>query len=249
MTIARRILDERLQEVAELICDPALDIGGEKKFARGTFERPNQQMFCLNIASRYSPDVVGSCYSLPFAEGSFSTVLMCEILEHLENPELALDEAFRVLRIDGMLVMSVPFLYRHHRNPADYQRWTHEKIWDELVNKRGWVVEVFLPRGAWLATVLDMLTQGLTAVVPRTFAGSSLLSFFGKQVARSISLTYPFWVKIDRYLSNEERTKSIFHRYTTGYLVAARKKPKRPDGSKPITAPDFLRFPQTRRSD
>ena len=170
---------------------------------------------------------------------------MCELLEHLENPHSALDEAFRVLRLDGVLIMSVPFLYRHHRNPADYQRWTHEKIWDELVNKRGFVVEAFVPRGAWLATILDMLTQGLTSVVPRTFAGSSLLSFVGKLVARSIHFTYPLWAIIDRYLSREECTRSIFHRYTTGYLVAARKKNERLGASKPTTAPDILRFPQT----
>jgi ubiquinone/menaquinone biosynthesis C-methylase UbiE len=39
---------------------------------------------------------VGSAYQLPYACRSFELVVCCEVLEHLEFPERALDELFRV---------------------------------------------------------------------------------------------------------------------------------------------------------
>ena len=48
-----------------------------------------------------------SAYELPFADDSFDVVLVCEVLEHLEEPEKALREIERVAR--GRLLLSVPW--------------------------------------------------------------------------------------------------------------------------------------------
>jgi len=47
--------------------------------------------------------------AFPFADASFDGVVMTEILEHLFNDVTALEEARRVLRPQGCLVVSVPF--------------------------------------------------------------------------------------------------------------------------------------------
>jgi ubiquinone/menaquinone biosynthesis C-methylase UbiE len=54
--------------------------------------------------------------SLPFATSSFDSVILGEVLEHLENDMAALAEAARVLRPSGVLAVSVP------RNPAWFSR-------------------------------------------------------------------------------------------------------------------------------
>jgi SAM-dependent methyltransferase len=54
-----------------------------------------------NIRIRY-----GSVYNLPAASESFDVVTCISVIEHLHNKHLVLDELLRVLRPDGILVLS-----------------------------------------------------------------------------------------------------------------------------------------------
>ena len=48
----------------------------------------------------------GSIYSLPYKSNSFDLVLCNEVLEHLENPQKAMSEIFRVTK--SFLIISIP---------------------------------------------------------------------------------------------------------------------------------------------
>ncbi|GAB4264406.1 MAG: hypothetical protein Kow0080_03420 [Candidatus Promineifilaceae bacterium] len=54
-------------------------------------------------------DVIASIYSLPFPDNSFDTVVLGEVLEHLDMPLVALSEAGRVSR--HRIVVTVPNNY------------------------------------------------------------------------------------------------------------------------------------------
>lgn len=69
-------------------------------------------------------DQIEDAHALTFPADSVGTVLQFEILEHLPDPKQAVSEAYRVLRSDGLLAISVPFNYRLHGFPSDYWRFT-----------------------------------------------------------------------------------------------------------------------------
>jgi 2-polyprenyl-6-hydroxyphenyl methylase / 3-demethylubiquinone-9 3-methyltransferase len=48
-------------------------------------------------------------YRMPFASGSFDSVLMSEVLEHLSNEQEGLAEVHRVLKPGGKLAITVPY--------------------------------------------------------------------------------------------------------------------------------------------
>jgi SAM-dependent methyltransferase len=75
---------------------------------------------------RFGPgvDQLHDATRLGLRDRSVGTVLLLETLEHLAHPQQALAEAHRVLRDDGILILSVPFTYRLHGFPSDYWRFT-----------------------------------------------------------------------------------------------------------------------------
>jgi ubiquinone/menaquinone biosynthesis C-methylase UbiE len=82
----------------------------------------------LNVAAAQTRATAGlaraNALALPFASGSFEAIVCSEVLEHIDDDSGALDEMYRVLSDDGLLVMSVP----HQRYPF---------LWDPL----NWMLE------------------------------------------------------------------------------------------------------------
>ena len=78
------------------------------------------------------PDVFGDASHLPFPDACFDTVVMLEVLEHLREPQNALREIARVVRPQGCVLLSMPFLYPIHDAPHDYQRYTANGLEREM---------------------------------------------------------------------------------------------------------------------
>ena len=62
---------------------------------------------------------------LPFESGSFDTIVLSDVLEHVPAPELLWREMARVLAPQGKVIMNVPFYYSVHAHPHDYYRYTN----------------------------------------------------------------------------------------------------------------------------
>ncbi len=82
--------------------------------------------FALTDASRRStkPDYFYDGKRLPFSDQAFDTVLNVDVLEHTPEPGLLVSEMSRVLRDDGVLILTAPFSFRLHELPHDYFRYT-----------------------------------------------------------------------------------------------------------------------------
>jgi SAM-dependent methyltransferase len=70
------------------------------------------------------PDVVADAYDVPLDDASADTVLLTEVLEHLEDPVRALREARRLLRPGGAIIVTTPLLFPVHGEPRDFFRYT-----------------------------------------------------------------------------------------------------------------------------
>jgi SAM-dependent methyltransferase len=85
---------------------------------------PGAQYIGCDIREGPGVDRIEDAEALTFRDGSATTVLCFETLEHLRHPERAVAQMRRVMREDGLLALSVPFTFRLHGYPEDYWRFT-----------------------------------------------------------------------------------------------------------------------------
>lgn len=77
---------------------------------------------------------------IPYADEYFDSVLCSQVLEHVFNPEEFLSEIRRVLRPGGKLLLTVPFVWDEHEQPADFGRYSSFGI-RALLERHGFSVE------------------------------------------------------------------------------------------------------------
>jgi SAM-dependent methyltransferase len=106
--------------------------------------------------------------SLPLPDEEFDTILLTDVLEHVQEPSRLWSEMSRLLRKGGKLIVGVPFLYPIHEAPHDYFRYTEHTL------------RMYCER------------SGLLLVSLETFGGlaATLVSFWGRFVGRSGMLSW-----------------------------------------------------------
>lgn len=62
----------------------------------------------VSLSEKNIKFVRGDLHKMPFQGNSFDKAVMSEVLEHLENDEVALKETFRIIKPGGVLVISAP---------------------------------------------------------------------------------------------------------------------------------------------
>lgn len=95
-------------------------------------------------------DLVGNAYAIPAPDESFDSAVCTAVLEHLEEPELALRECLRLLKPGGHAIYTVPFIWHLHEEPRDFYRFSKHGL-EYLFRKSGFdVVEIRALSGFWI---------------------------------------------------------------------------------------------------
>lgn len=156
-TQRRLILDELLSSHSYIFSNESivLDIGGRD---RGAFKKPKSKVkkwIFADIETRHNPDIVLDVSDMKeIASDSTDIILATELFEHVEKPEDGLRECFRILKKDGIMILSVPFLYRIHGDPFDFQRWTDKK-WTKELELIGFRIDELIIMGRYFTVMTD----------------------------------------------------------------------------------------------
>jgi ubiquinone/menaquinone biosynthesis C-methylase UbiE len=73
-------------------------------------EYVHQNTLSATIRWKATSFVTGDAINLPFRENSFDKILCTEVIEHIENDSCFIEEAYRVLKVNGILVITTPNL-------------------------------------------------------------------------------------------------------------------------------------------
>lgn len=97
-----------------------LDIGAQN----GPYAAHFPHRVGLDIQPGAGVRIIGDAQALGIRDEAFAVVLCTEVLEHLPEPQRAIDEMFRVLEPGGALLLTTRFLFPLHDTPHDYFRYT-----------------------------------------------------------------------------------------------------------------------------
>jgi SAM-dependent methyltransferase len=116
------------KHIATLPKATLVDYGCGSMPYRTYFEPYVTQYIGADIAENTAADVRLIDGKLDMQDGSADIVLSTQVLEHVTNPMLYLEESCRVLKQGGLLLISTHGIWRYHPDPTDYWRWTGDGL-------------------------------------------------------------------------------------------------------------------------
>lgn len=172
--------------------------------------RVHKRLVNINIGAFAHVDIVADAYALPYRDQSVGAVHCEAVLEHLEHPEQAVAEMYRVLKPRGKMYAATPFMTGFHGYPSHFQNFTLEGH-RRLFTRAGF----------------NILDSG-TAVGP-TFALFDFLAVFAREyiptwfLSRAVSfgirlVALPF-KPLDRILNSRESSAVLA---STTFILAER---------------------------
>lgn len=158
-----------------------LDAGAGRLSYRFILERFCKTYKSIDIDVRGPKvDSVGDIQNLPVKEGVFDTVFCTQVLEHVPEPQKAMDEIHRVLKSGGHAIFTVPHLGYLHNEPHDYFRYTKHGL-KFMLEKSGFEIVELIPAGGLISflghipsTIIINLTAGIPLINKLFFALNKL---------------------------------------------------------------------------
>lgn len=95
---------------------PYRDLFSHARYETADFEQ---------VEKKYAPSTyVCDLAAIPVEDCRFDFVIFNQVLEHLPEPKLVLQELFRVLKPGGKMIYTGPLFYEEHEVPYDFYRYT-----------------------------------------------------------------------------------------------------------------------------
>ncbi|MFH1761282.1 MAG: class I SAM-dependent methyltransferase [bacterium] len=127
-TMRAKIVTDSINSIGGLDFTSVLVVGSGKDPYRKLF-RKSLQYICLDIIPEKGiTNVIGDALNMPLISSSFDCVFASEVMEHLSDPIIFVKEIFRVLKSDGTVILTVPFLFHQHSDPYDFWRPTYGSL-------------------------------------------------------------------------------------------------------------------------
>ena len=203
MSITRALQYELLKHYP--LHGKVLDMGGGEKVDYRSWLICTEY-YSVNIDDSVKPTwCVDVGESIPCASSYYDTIISFNTLEHIFDVRFVLEEMHRMLKDDGSVVLTTPFLFPIHGHPDDFFRPTpswYEQMLSEIGFKNIEVVPL-----AWGPFTTGQICSGL----PGPFRGVR------KQVALVFDLVYVYI----RSFRAPFKTEEYLRKFATAFFVRA----------------------------
>ncbi len=164
--LARRNLWKGIENSSHYLGGKLLDVGCGSKPYQNLFQVSEYIGLDIDSDLARQRDVADYFYDgtiFPFEDASFDSVLCNQVLEHVFNPDAFLEEIARVLKNQGTLLLTIPFVWDEHEQPWDYARYSSFGL-AHLLHKHGFEIQFQKKLAADLSVVFQLLNAYLFKV-------------------------------------------------------------------------------------
>lgn len=197
---SRILLQEQVKQFAKYINGRVLDVGS------GTHNR-YQHLFNfdeyikMDIIEGKGVDIIGSADSIPFGNESFDSAVSTQVFEHLEFPEKAAQEIYRILKKRGYVLITVPQWNELHEEPHDYWRFTKFGA-RKIFERNGFETKEYTQLGGFFTTILQMKIRYLTDVLK--LHKRPILGCIASQFFKILGTTAIMFDRLDKSAANKK---------------------------------------------
>lgn len=124
-------------------------------------------------------DLVCDITRVPEADGSFDAILCTEVLEHVPQPDRALQELGRLLRPDGYLILTAPFTSFTHFAPYHYCTGFNQYFFEDALPRAGFDRIQIERSGGFFDVVAQELRRASPMAARYSGTGPKVLDRFG----------------------------------------------------------------------
>jgi len=143
---ARRALLKNIMDLAPKVSGRVLDVGcGTKPYAK-LFGHISYVGLDIDVPHNRESNKADFFYdgkTFPFQDNEFDGAISSEVLEHVFEPEMFFKELNRIIKPNGLLLLTTPFMWEEHEKPHDFGRYSSfglkaifEKKGFEIVEQR-----------------------------------------------------------------------------------------------------------------
>lgn len=196
-----------------------LDVGCGNKPYKSLFNNSDENYLGCDViqSSDNKVDILCKATAINAEDESFETVFSTQVMEHVDNSDLMMKECNRVLKPDGVLILSVPMCWELHEEPYDFFRFTKYGL-QELCDRNNFEVLEMIPNGGKWAAIAQMNLN----MIYSTFKGKS---FFVK-LLKGLFIHLKFTAFVNSIAIRIDK-KYYDPLLTLNYVLVARKSTKK----------------------
>jgi SAM-dependent methyltransferase len=206
VSISSRIIANILGKVCEKIISQhasglLLDLGCGNVPLYGIYKDKVIDNICIDWSNTLHKNIyldyeVNLNTIIPLDSEQFDTILVTDVLEHIAKPELLMSEIKRLLKPNGKIILTVPFLYWLHEQPYDYFRYTEFALRMFCQQNNLTIIELE-PYGGAIEVILDIVAKQLIRIstlsckIFSNFSTGFIESSIGQKILLKTSSKFP----------------------------------------------------------
>lgn len=201
--LSRYLVQSRSLEILDLGCGPGGNFSVLAEF--GSVTGLDVSPEALKFAGKYNFTklVLGDGKNLPFKDNSYDLVTSLDVLEHLEDDQKVMQEAWRVLKPGGFFLVSVPahpWLWSDHDEAMRHKRRYSQK---EILSKLQKVGFDIMEKSHFviIAVPINFFRKIKDRILQKVFSGKQrVVDTYDVEFSKAVNGLLLFWLRIEKFI-------------------------------------------------